>query len=69
MDNLLIQVVGTKKVVLYSPDDVDKLYLKGDKSQVLDIDKPDLDKYPLFANLNRYECLLTPGDVLFLPGL
>lgn len=29
MDNILIQVTGRKRVVLFSPDDVDKLYLKG----------------------------------------
>jgi tRNA wybutosine-synthesizing protein 5 len=68
MNNLLIQVSGTKKVVLYSPADVDKLYLKGDKSKILDIDNPDLEQYPLFAKLDRYECTLTPGDVLSIPG-
>ncbi len=68
MDNFLMQVNGTKKVVLYSPDDVDKIYLKGDKSQVLDIENPDLEKYPLFSQARRYEYTLTSGDVLFIPG-
>ncbi len=37
-----MQVVGTKRVILFAPSDAELLYLKGDKSQVLDIDNPDL---------------------------
>ncbi|XP_063285942.1 tRNA wybutosine-synthesizing protein 5 isoform X1 [Pelobates fuscus] len=69
MDNLLIQVSGKKRVVLYSPRDAPYLYLAGDKSEVLDVDNPDLDKYPLFSQARRYECLLQAGDVLFIPAL
>jgi tRNA wybutosine-synthesizing protein 5 len=69
MDNILIQVTGNKKVVLFEPEEVEYLYLKGDKSQVLDIDNPDLDKYPLFSKVKRYECLLESGDILFIPAL
>uniref|UniRef100_A0A8D0E4J4 tRNA wybutosine-synthesizing protein 5 n=1 Tax=Salvator merianae TaxID=96440 RepID=A0A8D0E4J4_SALMN len=69
MDNFLIQVAGNKKVVLYSPRDAPYLYLSGTKSEVLDIDKPDLKKYPLFAKARRYECQLKSGDVLFIPAL
>lgn len=43
--------------------------LLGDKSEVLDIDDPDLDKYPLFPQAERYETELQAGDVLFLPGM
>jgi len=43
--------------------------LKGDKSQVLDIENPDLNQYPLFPKAKRFECLLTAGDVLFIPAL
>lgn len=69
MDNMLIQVNGNKKVVLFEPNDVDRLYMKGDKSQILDIDNVDFNKYPLFENVTHYECYLKPGDVLFIPGL
>ena len=34
----------------------------------MDIDEPDLTKYPKFADVTRYECVLEPGDVLFIPG-
>ncbi|XP_032880881.1 tRNA wybutosine-synthesizing protein 5 [Amblyraja radiata] len=69
MDNLLIQVTGSKQVVLFSPRDAPYLYLTGDKSEVLDLDTPDLEKYPQFAKAQRYECQLEAGDVLFIPAL
>ncbi|XP_069471899.1 tRNA wybutosine-synthesizing protein 5 isoform X1 [Ambystoma mexicanum] len=69
MDNLLIQVTGRKRVVLYSPRDAPYLYLSGDKSEVLNVDSPDLEKFPLFCKATRYECHLEPGDVLFIPAM
>nr|XP_039248683.1 tRNA wybutosine-synthesizing protein 5-like [Styela clava] len=69
MDNLLIQVKGRKRVVLFPPTDVENLYLQGDKSEIMDIFTPDLSKYPLFAKVKRYEAFLEPGDLLFIPAL
>ncbi|XP_026127607.1 tRNA wybutosine-synthesizing protein 5-like isoform X2 [Carassius auratus] len=69
MDNLLAQVTGRKRVVLYSPKDALYLYLTGDKSEVLDIDTTDLQHYPEFVKASRYECILEPGDLLFIPAL
>ncbi|XP_041374822.1 tRNA wybutosine-synthesizing protein 5-like [Gigantopelta aegis] len=69
MDNLLIQVTGRKRVVLFSPKEVENLYIVGDKSQVLDIDNPDLTQFPKFANVQRYEGMLNSGDILFIPAL
>ncbi|XP_076458446.1 tRNA wybutosine-synthesizing protein 5-like [Babylonia areolata] len=69
MDNLLIQVTGKKRVVLFSPQEAEKLYLEGDKSSVLDIDQPDLHRFPLFGEALRVEGRLQPGDILFIPAL
>ncbi|KAM4835914.1 tRNA wybutosine-synthesizing protein 5 isoform 2-T2 [Thomomys bottae] len=69
MDNFLIQVTGKKRVVLFSPRDSQYLYLSGSKSKVMNIDNPDLAKYPLFSKARRYECSLEAGDVLFIPAL
>ncbi|XP_077473459.1 tRNA wybutosine-synthesizing protein 5 [Stigmatopora argus] len=69
MDNLLAQVTGRKRVVLFSPQDALHLYLAGDKSEVLEIDSPDVNLYPEFAKATRYECVLQPGDLLFIPAL
>ena len=52
MDNLLVQINGRKRMVLFSPRDAAYLYLLGDKSQVLDIDTPDLMAYPHFAKVS-----------------
>ncbi|WAR09939.1 TYW5-like protein [Mya arenaria] len=43
--------------------------LVGDKSEVLDIDNVDEEKYPLFKKAERFEVFLEPGDVLFIPAL
>lgn len=69
MDNILIQVTGHKRVVLFSPQEAENLYLDGDKSRVLDIDSPDLTQYPKFAHAVRLEGRLEPGDILFIPAL
>uniref|UniRef100_A0A1B6L9M2 JmjC domain-containing protein n=1 Tax=Graphocephala atropunctata TaxID=36148 RepID=A0A1B6L9M2_9HEMI len=69
MDNLLIQVQGRKRVVLFDPSDVSYLYMDGDKSRVLDIDNPDLSLFPEFAKATKYVCILEPGDILFIPAL
>ena len=69
MDNMLIQVVGVKKVVLFPPSDFDNMYMNGDKSEVVDIENPDLNIFPLFANATKYECKIIPGDILFIPGI
>lgn len=43
--------------------------MKGDKSEVMDIDNVDTAKFPEFLNARRFECELQPGDVLFIPGI
>ena len=68
MDNILIQIRGRKRVILWPPSDVDCMYMTGDKSLVTDVDSPDLAKFPLFAQAKRYECDLEPGDGIFIPG-
>lgn len=69
MDNMLIQVQGRKRVVLFNPSDIPYLYLNGDKSEVLDIDNFDTTIFPKFSLAVKYECLLEPGDILFIPSL
>jgi tRNA wybutosine-synthesizing protein 5 len=69
MDNLLIQVRGRKRMALFSPSDALNMDLTGDKSQVLDIDNPDCNLYPKFLLAQRYECIMEPGDIIFIPAL
>ena len=67
MDNVLIQVSGHKKIVLFPPNDLEFLYMLGDKSQVVEIDNPDFNVFPLFSKATRYECELMEGDMIFIP--
>jgi hypothetical protein len=68
MDNILVQVRGTKRVVLYHPHEVDLLYVEGSSSPILDPRAPDLERFPLYAQTRPMECTLYPGDILFLPS-
>ena len=69
MDNVLVQLVGRKRIILFSPKDALNLYLNGDKSEVLDMDSPNLQKFPKFQNAVKYECVLNPGDAIFIPAM
>ncbi|KAI9306686.1 hypothetical protein BJ944DRAFT_159446 [Cunninghamella echinulata] len=68
--NLLAQVVGRKYIRLYAPTDSDALYpydgIMSNTSQI-DIDDPDLVQFPLFKNVNYIECILNPGEMLYIP--
>ena len=72
LDNILVQIKGRKRVILFSPEDCLYLYLESDKSKIIDFDEPSdqlLDKYPLLAKAVRYECVLEESQSLFIPSL
>ncbi|GBN24144.1 Lysine-specific demethylase 8 [Araneus ventricosus] len=69
--NLLAQVIGEKYIRLYSEDQTENLYPRhntwlSNTSQV-DAENPDLDSFPLFAEATYEECVLKPGQLLFIP--
>ncbi|NWI19439.1 KDM8 demethylase, partial [Crypturellus soui] len=69
--NFLAQVFGRKYICLYSPQDSENLYphesqLLHNTSQV-DVENPDLIKFPNFRNASSQSCVLMPGQVLFIP--
>ena len=81
VDVLLMQLHGTKKVVLFPPDQTANLYpfplsvhlrhglkLRSWCSQLYP-ERPDLESFPRFkeALQHRYEVTLNPGEVLYLP--
>ena len=33
----------------------------------VDFDNPDLEKFPNFRDVTGYECIVRPGDVLYIP--
>ncbi|CAF1448656.1 unnamed protein product [Rotaria sordida] len=69
MDNVLIQVHGTKRLIMFKPSDIDYLYIDGDKSLVNNIEQPDFDTYPLVRHATYYTGTLQSGDCLFIPAL
>ncbi|XP_063217105.1 lysine-specific demethylase 8 [Bacillus rossius redtenbacheri] len=71
--NLLAQVVGEKRVLLYSPADSPRLYphettLLGNTAQV-DPEQPDYSMCPEYRHASALECRLRAGEMLYIPPL
>ena len=70
--NLLAQVVGTKRVLLFSPADSHCLYPNSgmmNNTSSVDCDEPDLKAFPRFAEGVGFEGELAPGELLYIPPL
>jgi lysine-specific demethylase 8 len=76
LDNCLMQLVGRKRVLLFSPIATSETlwhYAGSDGQQSntspVNVESPDLTKYPFFAEAAppALECVLHPGDVLVIP--
>jgi [protein]-arginine 3-hydroxylase / protease len=79
MDNFLCQVAGVKYVRLYARREARRLYVQPPSAKTysassqgnvsaVDVMAPDLDAHPLFADAECLECVLRPGEVLFMPA-
>jgi lysine-specific demethylase 8 len=71
--NLLAQLYGSKRVVLVSPEYDDRMYPAPQaehdylRSQ-LRLDRPDPERFPLFEGVPRYETVVRPGELLYIPA-
>jgi hypothetical protein len=68
-DNLFGQIYGRKRALMVSPACSSSLYPFSDnpsKSQV-DLDDPDFDRHQKCRGLEVWECMLEPGDGLYMP--
>jgi hypothetical protein len=76
-DNLLVQVAGFKYVRLYAPSETPKLYVtkrgrgkstsaQGNISRIR-VEEPDFEQFPLSEHAVYTECIMAPGDMLFIP--
>ncbi|XP_076763459.1 bifunctional peptidase and arginyl-hydroxylase JMJD5 [Xylocopa sonorina] len=70
-NNLLCQVFGYKKVILYHPNDSSNLYpydtrLLNNTAQV-DPLNPNYKKWPNFSKTKGYMAYLKPGEMLYIP--
>ncbi|MCI4590027.1 cupin-like domain-containing protein [Sphingobium sp. BYY-5] len=68
-NNLLAQVTGTKRIILVPPSQTKRLAHRTHVfSDVRDVtDAAQLKTYPQARDILRYEVLLAPGDLLYIP--
>ena len=71
MDNVLVQVTGRKRVVLWPPSEDQNLYTKGSSCRVPSIDIFDPVTHPRFKDTHacRLETTLGPGEAVYIPSL
>ena len=75
-DNFLCCIRGRKRVVLFQPDDIDRLYVSGSSSAMgsrllaKEGQKQLWKEFPLASTAwaRRFEVVLNAGDVLFIPA-
>lgn len=71
-DNIFAQLWGTKRIFLSPPHHDEFLYVR-EANAVLygspfDPEAPDFDKFPLARQATMIECIVKPGDLLYVPA-
>lgn len=71
-DNIFAQVWGRKRIIL-SPPHHDAFLYPSEANAILfgspfDPEAPDFDKFPLARQASMIECLVEPGDMLYVPA-
>lgn len=72
-ENFNAQITGRKKWTLYAPEDSRHLYYPSLEMPTVifspvDIEAPDLQRFPAFAEAQPHETILEPGEILFIPS-
>lgn len=69
INNLLLQVVGRKRILLISPDETPRLYNDHHVySRIRDLAEPGLlERFPALEGLEVHQVVLEPGQALFIP--
>ena len=71
--NLHVQLVGRKRVLVFAPSEWPNVYPYPaahpmESYSMVDVESPDLDRFPALARAHGLECDLSPGDTLWLPA-
>jgi hypothetical protein len=66
-NNFMIQIAGRKRVRLIAPCDTPNVYNQRHCYSQVDGRNIDLQRFPMMANVPVIECVLEPGEILFLP--
>jgi hypothetical protein len=66
-NNFMIQIAGRKRVRLMAPCYTPKLYNQCHCYTLVDGREIDLQRFPMMADVPVIECVLEPGEILFLP--
>ncbi|MDQ3742110.1 MAG: cupin-like domain-containing protein [Actinomycetota bacterium] len=63
----LCQVTGRKRVRLITSKQVHRLYNRRSFFSEVDLERPDLERFPRFDGLRQHDVTIGPGEVLFIP--
>ena len=71
--NLYAQVHGRRRVVFIPPSEAHRLYQPSLRSphwwaSPVDVEAPDLARFPRFSGVVRRETIIVPGELLFIPS-
>lgn len=71
MANVLCQIRGSKRMILYPPSDVSYFQIApGASSSSINVfDTDAISRYPSLRHAHPHEVILKPGDVLYIPPL
>ena len=69
MPNVLCQIRGSKRLILFSPQEVGNLEIPpGRSSSDLNVFDAEVQAKPPLNQTHPYEAILNPGDVLYIPA-
>jgi Cupin-like domain len=71
-DNLNVQLRGRKEIILFPSTQFDELYPRSAWDYMsnfsrVEIETPDLSRYPRFSRATAFRAILEPGDFIYIP--
>jgi hypothetical protein len=69
-NNFLVHFYGRKRLTMFAPGDTKRIYpfrSKAYNMSQVDIDLPDVERFPKFADAQPYQAEIGPGDMIYIP--